>query len=432
MVRDAVIICGGTGSRLVKSGFDKPKSLISVDGEPLLARQLRFLIQNEFQRVYLALGHGSQDILDYIASTSIMAEIEIIPQIEVSARGTGGALLSLMDYLNDDTFVFYGDTLFEIYMNRIIQGNNKSLASIVTRRSDHLADSDLVSVDFERNLIDFLAKPHSSEVKLRNIAATGLFIFSPKSLQILRERFNDSPFHLERDGIKYLLEKGLTIGTIPAIGLVKDLGTLERMRTADEIWRGRADMTSKRPAIFLDRDGTLNFHRGHISSIDEFIVFEDVPTSISRLRKLGFFVFVVTNQPVIARGEASWALIDSIHLKLDEILETSNGTFVDEIFVCPHHPDSGFAGEISSLKTKCCCRKPGTGLIERCLENYPVNLEESWIVGDTWRDKKLAENLCINFAGVRANDMHYASFGNFPSLADFADFIERQSQIDNL
>lgn len=432
MVSEAVIICGGTGSRLVNSGFRSPKSLISVDGEALLIRQLRFLIENGFSKVYLALGHGSQEILDCLASSTLTSKIEVIPNVEKTARGTGGALLALGDLIEDDIFVVYGDILFDIYMGRIIQGNRNLLATIITRRSNHLVDSDLVQVDYERNVTDFFAKPHSSEIKLRNIAATGMFLFSPKSIGILRKRFSDSPFNLERDGIKYLLEMELSIGTIPAVGLVQDLGTVERMRRADEIWRERFTAVSKRPAIFLDRDGTINFHRGHISSSDEFKVFEEVPESISRMRKLGFLVFVVTNQPVIARGEASWELLELIHLKLDEILEASNDTFVDEIFVCPHHPDFGFAGEIPSLKMECLCRKPRKGLIDRCLENYPIDLEKSWVVGDTWRDKELAKNSNINFAEVRTSEILNSDFLRFPTLAEFVDFIERETQIDHL
>lgn len=419
-----MIIAGGMGSRLVKSGFNRPKSLISVNGQTLIDTQLDFLVKHGFKRVYVALGYGSNEILEHLARRPISLETEIVLVVEDEVRGTGGALLGLKNHIKGDIFVIYGDVLVDIYMDRILKGNQDSIASIITRRSNHPSDSDLVEVNHERKLLFFHSKPHKGKVQVRNIAATGIFIFSPSSLHKLSIKFGFSSFNLEREGVMYLLSCGDSIATIPAIGMVQDLGTFERMQAADEIWQLHQASPKKWPAIFLDRDGTINYSKGYISKVSEFVLYEDTPEAISRLRKQGYFVFVVTNQPVIARGEASWGRLEEIHFRLDEILEETADTFVDEIFICPHHPDTGFVGEVFALKFDCNCRKPKTGLIERCLEDYPVDLSRSWVVGDSWRDFELAEKLNINFAAVRNDKLKYGDIKFFWELPDFVDFVE--------
>ena len=105
---------------------------------------------------------------------------------------------------------------------------------------------------------------------------------------------------------------------------------------------------------------------------------------------------VVTNQPVIARGECSIAELENIHRKMQTLLG-EHGAYVDRIYYCPHHPDSGFAGEVKALKKMCDCRKPGIGMITLAKEALNANLSESWMIGDSTADLLTAQS-----AGVRS------------------------------
>jgi histidinol-phosphate phosphatase family protein len=105
---------------------------------------------------------------------------------------------------------------------------------------------------------------------------------------------------------------------------------------------------------------------------------------------------LITNQPVIARGDCSEAELERIHARLETLIGVE-GAYLDAIYYCPHHPHKGFAGERPELKIECDCRKPATGLIERAAEQLYIETADSWMVGDRTADLQLAHN-----AGLRA------------------------------
>jgi D-glycero-D-manno-heptose 1,7-bisphosphate phosphatase len=94
---------------------------------------------------------------------------------------------------------------------------------------------------------------------------------------------------------------------------------------------------------------------------------------------------VITNQPVIARGECGWQELNAINNKV-EMLLGEKGAYLDDIFVCPHHPDKGFAGEQLEYKIDCECRKPKPGLLFKAAQKYNIDLDQSYMVGDHLRD----------------------------------------------
>lgn len=106
--------------------------------------------------------------------------------------------------------------------------------------------------------------------------------------------------------------------------------------------------------------------------------------AIWRINRSGYFAIVVTNQPVIARGEVTWEGLDKIHCKL-ETLWGQNGAYLDDIFISPHHPDKVFSGERPEYKIDCDCRKPKPGL--QVAERYNIEPEESWMIGDQPQDE---------------------------------------------
>lgn len=146
----------------------------------------------------------------------------------------------------------------------------------------------------------------------------------------------------------------------------------------------------KYPAIFLDRDGTINEEMGYINHIERFKIFPFVAESIRIFRDAGFKIIVVTNQSGIARGYFSEKLLTEVHQKLKECL-AEKGTKIDEIYYCPHHPTEG-KGE---YKKDCNCRKPKTGLIEKAAEEHEIDLKKSYLIGDRFKDMEFAKNLNI-------------------------------------
>jgi heptosyltransferase-2 len=133
--------------------------------------------------------------------------------------------------------------------------------------------------------------------------------------------------------------------------------------------------------IFLDRDGTLNPDPGYITSPDQFELFPGVSEALARLKRAGARLIVITNQSGVARGFLSRDELDAVHMKLKRLLDGA-GVSLDAIYFCPHHPDDG-----------CECRKPNRGMIDQAVQEWGVDLDRSYLIGDHIRDVELAKRV---------------------------------------
>jgi len=139
-----------------------------------------------------------------------------------------------------------------------------------------------------------------------------------------------------------------------------------------------------RPAVFLDRDGTLIEEVGYATRPEDIRILGGVAGALRRLADAGYRLIVVTNQSAIARGYATEEDLERFHEALDQHLQVL-GAGVDAYYACPHHPDPGPGGR-PDLAVECECRKPKPGLILRAADDFHIDLAASWTVGDTWRD----------------------------------------------
>jgi D,D-heptose 1,7-bisphosphate phosphatase len=220
---------------------------------------------------------------------------------------------------------------------------------------------------------------------------------------------------LDREILKPLVDEG-HIFAYHTPEYIKDAGTPERYRlVSEDIERGlvsRKNLSVKQRAVFLDRDGTINRLNGFVTGPEEFTLLEGAAEAIGHINKLGYLAIVITNQPVIARGEASLEDLEMIHNKMESELGKA-GSYIDDIFFCPHHPDKGFPGERPEYKIDCGCRKPKPGLILKAAGKYNIDLSQSYMVGDDMRD--------VN-AGLAAGckPVLLSPESAFPNLARFA------------
>ena len=129
-------------------------------------------------------------------------------------------------------------------------------------------------------------------------------------------------------------------------------------------------------AIFLDRDGVINIEVGYLSNPNDFKIIEGTIEALKILNKKGFLLIVVTNQAGIARGYYTEDDLKDVHHKMRYVLKQHEVTLTD-IFYCPHHPE--FTGS-------CNCRKPNPGMILEAKEKYNIDLDNSYMVGDTLND----------------------------------------------
>jgi len=140
-------------------------------------------------------------------------------------------------------------------------------------------------------------------------------------------------------------------------------------------------MIKKNKAVFLDRDGVINKKRNdYVKSINELEIFPHIGDSIWKLKKLGFLVIVITNQSVINRGIITSQELEEIHTVIQKYLEKKHCN-IDKFYFCPHMPDE-----------KCNCRKPKSGLILKAIEDFAINISDSWMVGDCMTDVQAGKN----------------------------------------
>lgn len=147
----------------------------------------------------------------------------------------------------------------------------------------------------------------------------------------------------------------------------------------------------KRPAVFIDRDGTLNQQVGYVNHISRFALIPGAADAIRLLNTHGYLAIVVSNQSGVARGYFPMALVREVHRLMESLLKDKAAS-LDGIFFCPHHP----RGLVSEYRFECDCRKPGTGLIDRACSRFDIDRSRSWVVGDQYTDMELAHR-----AGLR-------------------------------
>lgn len=141
-----------------------------------------------------------------------------------------------------------------------------------------------------------------------------------------------------------------------------------------------------RPAIFLDRDGTLNVDVGYLHAIDQLELFPWTVDALRLLKRAGFALVVVTNQSGVAQGLIDEAFVATAHAELQRRLD-AEGAGIDGYYCCPHHP----MGSVERFRTDCRCRKPGAGMVEDAVRDLNLDPAQSWVIGDKWLDVQLGQ-----------------------------------------
>ena len=148
-----------------------------------------------------------------------------------------------------------------------------------------------------------------------------------------------------------------------------------------------------KPAVFLDRDGTINEQMGYINHPSRLVILPGVPEAVGLLNRNNYLVIVISNQSGVARGYFPVTLVHEVHDFLKTDLREKGGT-VDGIYFCPHHPQ----GIVPEYRRDCKCRKPKTGLIEQAQKVFDIDMSKSYMVGDRYLDIELAHR--INVKGI--------------------------------
>lgn len=408
-------MAGGKGTRIASVRSDVPKPMINICGKPILEHQIDNLKACGLTDIIFVIGYLGDKIKEYFGDGSKFG-VNIEYFVEDHPLGTAGALFK-MPQLTEDFLLLCGDVIIDVDFNRFIafHKNHQAWASLVAHPNGHPYDSSLLVTEIDapktvggmpedtHRVIRWMAK-EDERTYYKNRVNAGIELISPELLKETMKNFvprhPETPDKIDLDCD--VLKPNIPSGKIFAYDTpeyIKDMGTPDRFyETEKDIESGKVharNLKNKQKAIFLDRDGTINEMVGFVTKPEQFELIEGAAEAIKAINKSGYLAIVVTNQPVIARGDCTFEELQTIHDKMETELGKV-GAFVDAIYVCPHHTDKGFEGERPEYKCHCDCRKPKPGLLLQAAKDFNIDLSESYMIGDSHRDVEAGEN-----AGVK-------------------------------
>jgi len=406
-------MAGGKGTRLSSITKNEiPKPMVEICGRPLLWYQIDVLKRNGIKDIYIIVGYKGDKIVEYFKDGSQYG-VNIQYIIEKNPLGTAGALFFLKNDLKDDFLLLFGDLIFDICIDKYysFHKSKNALVTLFVHPNSHPYDSDLVILSSDGKVIGFDSKHNIRNYYYKNRVNAGIYFFKSDIL----DRFSElQKYDLEKDIlVPIVLEQGPIYGyTSPEY--VKDVGTPERIKKATiELESGlisAKNLKNKQCCIFMDRDGTINRYKGLVYRHEDFELEAKSAEAIKKINDLGFLSIVITNQPVVARGLCDITEVETIHKKMETLIG-KKGAYLDDILYCPHHPDKGYPEENPLYKINCNCRKPDIGLINKCINNYNIDVNSSWFIGDSTVDVMTGKNAGLKTilvkTGVGGQDKKY-------------------------
>ena len=416
-----VIMAGGKGTRMLSIASDIPKPMIPIEGRPVLEREIECLCEQGFTDILITVGHLGNVIMDYFGN-GLKFGVHITYYFEKKPLGNAGALFQVKYQLTDDFLLLNADAMFDIDFNRFVQYHktHDAVATLFTHPNSHPYDSGVIIADEHMAVRKWLAKEDERPEYFKNRVNAGLHVLNKK---ILEQTVEGGKVDLDRQLLKPLAGTG-QMYCYDSPEYVKDMGTPERYYAvckdfANGIVKAR-NLKKRQKAIFLDRDGTINEYVGFLTDIKEFHLLDGVAEAIRKINASGYLAIVVTNQPIIARGEVSFTELQEIHNKMETLLG-AEGAYIDAIYFCPHHPDKGFEGERVEYKISCDCRKPKPGMLLKAAEDFNIDLSRSWMVGDGKNDVEAGKNAGCKTVLIGTED--YGQDRKVSSLFAFANTI---------
>jgi D,D-heptose 1,7-bisphosphate phosphatase len=418
-------MAGGRGTRIASINSDVPKPMIPIAGKPILEWQIDCLRNQGLKEMVLVIGYLGDVIKDYFGDGSRFG-VNISYFVEEQPLGTAGALFKMLDghtestenaerglRLDEDFLLLCGDVILDVDFKRFIEfhHSHKAWASLMAHPNGHPYDSSLLVTEVlppqvlggnpvDTHRVVRWKNKEDERLYYKNRVNAGIEIISPELLRETMKHFvprhPETPDKIDLD--RDVLKPGISSGRIFAYDTseyIKDMGTPDRYYEVEkDIQSGKVkarNLSQRQKAIFLDRDGVINRHIGFLRKSEEFELIPGVTEAIKAINKSGYLAIVVTNQPVIARGECTWEELQLIHDKMETLLG-KEGAFLDGIYICPHHKDKGFEGERPEYKFDCPCRKPKPGLLLQAAQDFNIDLSQSYIIGDSPTDIEAGQN----------------------------------------
>lgn len=393
--KSVIILCGGKGLRSKNPNI--AKSMQTIGGKSLMRIQIEKLQSiNDLQIIFVA-GWRSE---------TLTREIELIMRdypdinwemiIENAPSGTTNALLGVAKkILSENVMILLGDLYIEEDLNKYFEIWEKLGGDVLflAHPNDHPFDSDLVTYDTTSLTISaLLPKKRVANDKDGNMALAGVALIQRKQITNLNSCYKDYV-----EAIFSLDSEDLVIKAFPIIDYIIDTGTPKRLEKANKL--AQRSLHNSRRALFLDLDGTIMINQELKITFSEDLLDKRVLSELRKISNKLLPIFIVTNQPGISKGFFTQSEFDGYRASLETFF-VQNKIQIHRWFVCPHHPKTGFVGEVRALKIECDCRKPSIKFAREAELFYNLNLKDCLMLGDSDSDNQFATKAGIPFKRV--------------------------------
>lgn len=361
---ETIVLSGGFGTRLSHIVKDVPKPMAVVKGKPFLYYILSDLVHKGATNIILAVGYKKKSIIDYFGNS--FRGVPIIYSVEESPLLTGGAIKkALLNCKEDSVFIVNGDTLFDVDLNGMysFHKNKNSSLTVASKRMLYYDRYGTLIIDNNGRIVNFLEKTYTEKGYING----GIYLLKKDIL----DSNSQDVFSFEKDFMEKKTDE-LDIFSYSSDGYFIDIGIeddYKKVQTEKIMDKGNFGIHK---AAFFDRDGTINIEKNYLYKIEDFEFRKGMPELIKSYNDKNYVVIVVTNQAGIARGYYTEEDMHNLHRYINQEL-SKIGAHIDSFYFCPHHPD--FTGP-------CNCRKPKTGMIEKAVKDWNIDVSWSVLYGD--------------------------------------------------
>jgi D,D-heptose 1,7-bisphosphate phosphatase len=373
VLKQAVVLVGGLGTRLGDRTRSVPKPLLEVGGKPFLDYILDELARYpDIQSILLLAGHRAEQVVDrYDGRRWRNASVSVVS--EPAQLGTGGALKHAAPWLESKFFLLNGDSFFDFnLLDLAVEALDSSATVQMALKRDQAGDR-YGRVVLRRNVVSSFLPAGSQPSGPIN---SGVYCIDRQILSLIGE----VPCSLEQHVFPRLVESGQLRATVYD-GFFIDIGIPRDFERA----QCELPQNVRRPAVFFDRDGVLNVDKAYVYRIEDFDWIPGAREAIKLCNDRGYLTFVVTNQSGVARGYYGIDEINRLHDWMNRDL-AEVGAHIEEFQYCPYHEE----GTIEQWRQTSNRRKPAPGMILDCLDGWPILKERSLLIGDKVHDLEAA------------------------------------------
>ena len=371
---DLVILAGGKGTRIKKKLGKYPKPMLKFNTKHFIQYILNNTSKYNFKRIIILCGYRHK-IFFQKYHNKIINFTKIICVKEKKLLGTGGALMNLKKLNVKDFILINGDTIFDIDLNLLLSTLDKNQIGTVALINGKKQKSE--------KLNKLVLINNKVQIKKNStIMNGGVYYFKKNIFKYIKKNLS-----LEDDVLIKLINKNKINGKIFNNFFI-DIGSEYYLKVA----ASKLKKHFKKPAIFLDRDGVINYDYGYVYKYKDFKFKRGVLKGLKFLTKKKYRIFIVTNQAGIGKGIYTENKLIKLHKKIKENLQKIN-IFFDDVQYSPYHPNA----KIKKYKKKSSLRKPGNKMIENIKLNWDLDLKKSFMIGDKITDKLAAQKSGIKF-----------------------------------